>query len=460
MIRLFRIHVPLSLMVLFLSDTAILYGAISLGLISSYATGSDLLHNGGPFGGQQVLYVILVMLSLYAMGLHHRRYLVDPKNAFLRLVASHAIAFVMLTAVFYVLPGMRIWLSALGPAMGLSFVGLFVGRIAFVRLAKVEIFRHRILVLGAGAQARQIEESEKSGRFKCVGFVASDETAIEIPRGRFVPNRGPLADLAAQYGATEIVVALEERRGRLPTEELLACRLRGMQISSFSSFIERETGQVEIQSLDPSWLIFSDGFSVHHRLQRTIKRAFDVIMSVTLLVFATPVVVTAAVAIWIEDRGPVFYRQQRVGLVGRPFMLLKFRSMRPDAESDGIARWAAVRDQRVTRVGSIIRTTRIDEIPQVINVLKGEMSFVGPRPERPAIVDELSKSIRFYECRHMAKPGITGWAQINYPYGASLEDARQKLKHDLYYLKNYSLALDLVILLQTIRVVLWPQGAR
>jgi lipopolysaccharide/colanic/teichoic acid biosynthesis glycosyltransferase len=368
MIRLFHLYVPSSLMVLFLVDVALLYSSISLGFIHSYASVSDLLGENTPLLVQRVLFVAVVMLSLFTMGLHHRRYIAVLRMVPLRLAASHVMAFVILTLVFYVVPGTRIWLSAFLPALGISF--------------------------------------------------------------------------------------------RLPTNELLDCRLKGLWISDFSSFMERETGQVELQSLDPSWLIFSDGFSAQHRIERMIKRIFDICASAVLLTFAMPVAVMAALAIRLEDGGPIFYRQQRVGLHGRPFMLLKFRSMGVNAESDGVARWAAVDDQRVTRVGAIIRKTRVDEIPQVINVLKGEMSFVGPRPERPTIVDDLGQSIPYYQYRHVMKPGITGWAQISYPYGASVDDAYQKLKFDLYYIKNYSLVLDFLILIQTIRVVLWPQGAR
>jgi exopolysaccharide biosynthesis polyprenyl glycosylphosphotransferase len=207
-------------------------------------------------------------------------------------------------------------------------------------------------------------------------------------------------------------------------------------------------------------MIFAEGFTSTTRFQRMTKRFFDVVVSLMLLVFTTPVTVITAILIYFQDRGPVFYRQERVGLYGETFFLMKFRSMRTDAEKDGVAQWAQAKDPRVTALGSFIRLTRIDEIPQVINVLKGEMSFIGPRPERPTIVEDLAKHIEYYHYRDTVKPGITGWAQINYPYGASVEDALQKLKYDLYYIKNYSLVLDLLILLQTVRVVLWPQGVR
>jgi len=460
MIRLFRLHVPLSLLLLFFADVVILFGVIVLGLVLSYVTTSKLPHSVDLFGTQQVVFVVVLLGSLYTMGLHHRRYIADRKIAFLRLIASHLVAFIALTTIFYVVPTTRIWLSALIPSLGLSFICLSATRLAFVRLARVSLFRHRVLILGAGTQAQKIQNFEDNSHFKCVGFVASNEQIIEVAPDRVITKQGSLSDLAIRHGATEIVISLEERRGCLPTEELLACRLQGMQVSNFSSFMERETGQVEIESLDLNWLIFADGFSVHHRLQRSIKRAFDIVVSLALIVFTIPILIPAALAIWLEDRGPFLYRQTRTGLYGRTFMLLKFRSMKMDAEADGIARWASAHDARVTKVGALIRKVRVDEIPQVINVLQGDMSFVGPRPERPSIVDELSRTIPFYRHRHSVKPGITGWAQVNYPYGASMEDARQKLKFDLYYIKNYTLILDILILMQTARVVLWPQGSR
>ncbi len=460
MIRLFHLHVPLSLLVLFLVDIVLLYSSISLGFIYSYASVSDLMQDNSSLTQQRILFIGVMLLSLFTMGLHHRRYIAVLKLVPLRLAASHLMAFIILTLVFYVAPDMRVWLSALLPGLALSFFSLLICRAIFVRTAKVGLFRHPVLILGAGTQAREIEIAESAGRIRCVGFIAPSETDIKVSPGRVILDRGSISDIADRYGAAEIVIGLEERRGRLPTEELLMCRLKGLWISDFSSFMERETGKVELQSLDPSWLIFSDGFSAQHRIERVIKRVFDVCASALLLAFALPVAALTAMAIRLEDGGPVFYRQERVGLRGRTFMLLKFRSMSVNAESDGVARWAAAGDQRVTRVGAIIRKTRIDEIPQAINVLKGEMSFVGPRPERPTIVADLSKNIPFYDYRHMVKPGITGWAQISYPYGASIEDAYQKLKFDLYYIKNYSLILDFLTLIQTVRVVLWPQGVR
>jgi sugar transferase (PEP-CTERM system associated) len=269
-----------------------------------------------------------------------------------------------------------------------------------------------------------------------------------------------LAEHVVLLNASEVVLALEERRNSLPLQDLLRIKTTGVHVNEISSFLERETGRVDLDSLNPSWLIFSDGFSSGRMLSSAAKRLFDVLASLALLVLTVPIILLTAIAIKLESKGPAFYRQRRVGLYGQGFDILKLRSMRQDAEVAGKAVWAEKDDPRITRIGRIIRKLRIDELPQAWSVLKGEMSFVGPRPERPQFVDDLEAVLPYYAERHMVKPGITGWAQINYPYGASVDDSRQKLEYDLYYAKNYTPFLDVLILLQTLRVVLWPEGAR
>jgi sugar transferase (PEP-CTERM system associated) len=277
-----------------------------------------------------------------------------------------------------------------------------------------------------------------------------------IPR-EDIPN---LSAHIVDHNASEVVLALEERRNALPLKDLLRVRTTGVQVSEISSFLERETGRIDLNSVNPSWLIFSDGFASGRMLSSVFKRAFDIVASLILLTITLPVILLTALAIKAESRGPAFYRQRRVGLYNQDFDILKLRSMRQDAEVAGEAVWAAEQDPRITRIGRLIRKVRIDELPQTWTVLRGEMSFVGPRPERPQFVDQLEEQLPYYAERHMVKPGITGWAQINYPYGASIEDARHKLEYDLYYAKNYSPFLDMLILLQTLRVVIWPGGAR
>ncbi|MBF0563429.1 MAG: TIGR03013 family PEP-CTERM/XrtA system glycosyltransferase, partial [Alphaproteobacteria bacterium] len=328
----------------------------------------------------------------------------------------------------------------------------------------------RVLVLGSGPLAVKIEglcNRHRDRSLTVAGYVHLG-TPPETTHGtesRRVPNRRndywlPPEHLPAfclEHDIDELVVATKERRG-LPMRDLLACKLAGISINEFSSFWERECRQIDLDEVSPSWLGFSDGFQVG-RVRSFIKRLFDIVVSALLLTLSLPITLLTAFLIKLESPGQVFYRQERVGLGGKPYNILKFRSMRADAEKDG-PRWASRNDSRVTKVGAIIRKLRIDEIPQVINVLKGEMAFVGPRPERPVFVAALSDKIPYYNERHIIKPGITGWAQINYPYGATEEDAKMKLSYDLYYAKNGDIFMDILIIIQTVKVLLWNSGAR
>jgi len=326
------------------------------------------------------------------------------------------------------------------------------------------LLKRRILVLGNGTQAARIVKLVEAGQnehFTPISFVevpgdVASSRAAGIHNSAGDPDA--LVGLAYQLGASELVVAADDRRG-LPVDQLLHCKLAGIKVIDFLDFWERETRTVDLEALKPSWFFYSDGFRCGP-VGEFLKRAFDIAASSSLLVLTLPLLALTACAIKLESGGPILYRQTRVGLHGRVFTILKLRSMRIDAETDGRPRWAAQGDPRVTRVGSIIRKLRIDELAQILNVLRGDMSFVGPRPERPFFVAELTKAIPYYAERHWVRPGITGWAQINFPYGASLEDARRKLTYDLYYVKNRGIFLDALILLQTARVIFWNQGAR
>jgi sugar transferase (PEP-CTERM system associated) len=268
-----------------------------------------------------------------------------------------------------------------------------------------------------------------------------------------------LTEVVQRLDIKEVIVAVREQRGGvLPLRELLDCRVRGIPVTDLSAFYEKVRGEVPIETLKASWLIYGSGFE-QGNVRTLIKRAFDLAASVVLFAATLPLMIVTALAIKVESPGPVIYRQVRTGRAGRPFTVLKFRSMRADAEKDGVAQWAKPGDARVTRVGRVIRKLRIDELPQLINVLRGEMSFVGPRPERPEFVAKLKEQIPFYDLRHSVKPGLTGWAQVRYSYGASVEDARTKLQFDLYYVKNHSLFLDILILFETARVILFREGA-
>jgi sugar transferase (PEP-CTERM system associated) len=323
----------------------------------------------------------------------------------------------------------------------------------------------KVLVLGSGAGALALWHAcgERHGirlhRFLEPNGDSGRAADSELPVDRVMPLPPDLALLARREHANEIVVALDDRRQRLPVEMLLRCRMQGIRVTDESSFIERATGRLDLESLRPSWLIFTDGFH-GGRAEAWAKRGLDLAFSAGLLVIMAPLLAVIALAIRLDSPGPVFYRQGRVGLNGRVFSILKFRTMREDAESDGQARWAAPDDDRVTRVGYLLRRSRFDELPQLWNVLRGEMSVVGPRPERPEFVADLAAGIPFYQERHQIRPGITGWAQISCGYGGSEDDARLKLSYDLYYLKNRGFTFDLVILVRTVGTVLFGEGAR
>ena len=462
MVRIFRHYVPGSLLFLGLVEHLYLIIVIYAALFFRWADIDNLGASLGHHLGEAIIFAAVFSLTMFALGLYNKTHCADLVTVLTRLIFSFLFGALVLAILFYTFPSISIWRSALLIAIVLGLFGIMIIRSTFLQVADVEAFKRRVLVLGVGARAARVEALERADRtssFVCVGFVPLSDAEPRIAESRNIWGNMSLPELAAEQGVEEIVVALEERRGGMPVDALLACKLAGIAVTDYSTFYERETGKVDLDTLHPSWLIFSDGF-VGGSLQALVKRGFDVATSLILLIFTLPVTALAALAVVIESPGGAFYRQERVGLNGRRFMLLKFRSMREDAEKDGIPQWAAVNDSRVTRVGALIRKVRIDELPQVWNVLNGDMSFIGPRPERPFFVEKLRQAIPYYFERHRVKPGISGWAQLNYPYGASVEDAKQKFQYDLYYIKNYSLFLDLVVLIQTARVIFWPQGVR
>jgi sugar transferase (PEP-CTERM system associated) len=398
---------------------------------------------------------------MIAVGVYGPYALRSLRFAGARVLVAISLGIIALAVIDFVIPTDFFWRSTLLYTMGLAILVLVADRLLLNSFLGSSAFRRRVMVLGAGDRAQRLRElGEKPDTgFAIVAYIAmsDDPRVVEeaIPRlaihdlGRFVEN----------LGVSEVVLALQERRNALPLKDLLRIKTKGVHVNDFSSFIERETGRVDLDTINPSWLIFSDGFSSSRMFSSAVKRIFDITASLILLALTLPVIVLLAGIVKLDSKGPAFFRQQRVGLYGEPFTLIKLRSMRTDAEKDG-AKWAEENDPRITPVGRLIRKLRIDELPQTWSVLKGQMSFVGPRPEVPKFVDSLEEEIPFYGERHMVKPGITGWAQINYPYGASVEDSRRKLEYDLYYAKNYTPFLDFVILLQTVRVILWPEGAR
>jgi sugar transferase (PEP-CTERM system associated) len=321
----------------------------------------------------------------------------------------------------------------------------------------------RILVFGAGQAAKTVGATLKAADPNAViaGYVpGANETEPAVPAGEILRQQGSLCETATKLAVDEIVVALTERRaGSMPLRQLLDCKLSGIKVYDLNTHFEKTLGQIRVDYLNAGWLIFGDGFN-QGAWRTFVKRVFDIFSAIALIVVSAPVMLVTALLIKIESRGAVFYTQERVGLNGVSFKVVKFRSMRSDAEQDGKPRWAAANDNRVTRVGQVIRRVRIDELPQLFNVLKGEMSLVGPRPERPFFVQQLTQDIPFYAVRHSVKPGVTGWAQVRYHYGSTVEDSLEKLQYDLYYVKNHTLFLDLVVLMETVGVVLTGKGAR
>ncbi len=462
MVRIFRHYVPGSLLFLGLVEHLFLIVTLYAALFFRWADTSDLIGSLGDNLSKAILFAVVFSVTLFSLGLYNRAHCGDMVTTVTRLVVGFLLASVVLALLFYMFPTLSIWRSAVAIAFVMGLAGIVVIRWIYLHVADLEGLKRRVLVLGVGRRAARIEALEREDRargYVCIGFVPLSDSEPQIASSENIWGNMSLAELAVEQGADEIVVAVEERRGGTPVNALLACKLAGIAITDYSTFWERETGKVDLETLHPSWLIFSDGF-VGGQAQAAAKRVFDIVSSLILLLFALPILGLAAAAVRLESPGGVLYRQERVGLNGRPFMLLKFRSMRADAERDGVPQWAAVNDSRVTRVGAFIRKVRIDEIPQIFNVLRGDMSFIGPRPERPFFVEELRQAIPYYFERHRVKPGISGWAQLNYPYGASVEDAREKFQYDLYYIKNYSLFLDIIVLIQTVRVIFFPQGVR
>ncbi len=408
---------------------------------------------------------VVTPLSMLATGLYQGQIREGMAGVILRLIISFIAAGVIVALIFFLLPDLVLGRGIVAIAIMLSFFVVGTLRAVFIESVDSNVFKKRVLVYGAGNTASHIDlklrrKSDRRG-FEIIGYVLLEGQTQVVDDSRLVPVEGSLLEYSRREKIDEIVVATTDVGSEIPVDDLVNCKLNGIMVVDILTFFEREAGQVRIDILDPSWLVTSDGFR-QSRIRAALKRTFDISISMIVLTLAMPFMLLTTLAIWIEDgfRAPIFYSQTRVGINGREFSVHKFRSMRVDAESAGKAVWAKKVDDRVTRVGAFIRKTRLDEFPQLLNVLLGTMSFVGPRPERPQFVNELKQEIPFYEERHLVKPGITGWAQLLYPYGSSVMDAYQKQLFDMYYVKNRSIFLDFLIILQTVEVVLFGKGAR
>lgn len=462
-VRLFNHPIKIVYLLLILAEGALLVASAYLGVYLRFIADPAAIHDVvGPVGPKAAVFAAMAMLGLVSVGLYNRRLRDGITGILVRLALGLGLGAVALVVVFYVFPELRLGRGILGLVLPSAFTLLAITRILFLRLLSQQHIRRRVLVLGAGRRAYPLSmlrrRSDLIG-FTIAGYVPAVGDELMVQPHLLLHRNGSLDELALQERIEQIVVAVDDRRQGLPMDELLRCRTRGVEVVDVLSFLEQETGQIKLDLLYPGWLTFSRGFQKGW-WRSLAKRSFDVVVSLSMLLLTLPIMALTALIIIIESGRPVLYRQQRVGEGGRVFSVYKFRSMRADAEKDGKARWAQVNDPRVTRVGAFIRKYRIDELPQIYNVLRGDMSFVGPRPERPEFVQGLQQKLPYYVERHQVKPGLTGWAQICYPYGASDTDAYEKLQYDLYYVKNHSLFLDLTILLQTAEVVLWGRGAR
>jgi sugar transferase (PEP-CTERM system associated) len=466
-IRVLGQYVPVSLGVLALIEALLAFLALYAAVLIRFETPlrhlRDVQQQQGVLWPRALVFSFIVIICLLAFGLYSSRLRAQLAGVFVRVVAALIMTSCAMAAVFYIFPTLHLWRGVAALAVTLTGCAVLGARMVFARAVDQEIFKRRILVYGAGASAAAVANLRRSvdrRGFLLAGVVRPSGEDPIVPVSRLLEPAGDLRGLCERIGVSEVVVAMDDRRRGFPIRELLECRLAGVDVTELLTFLERETGRVRVDVLNPSWMIFGQGFR-RDPLRLFSSRAMDMLASIGVLAVSLPAMLITLLAIKIEDgwAAPAFYRQTRVGLGGRTFNVLKFRSMRPDAELNG-AQWAQRRDPRVTRVGAIIRKLRVDELPQIFNVLRGHMSFVGPRPERPEFVAHLAERIPYYVQRHCVKPGITGWAQLCYPYGSSEQDALEKLQYDLYYIKNNSLLFDLAILVQTAEVVLLGKGAR
>jgi sugar transferase (PEP-CTERM system associated) len=467
MFRIFRHYVPGSFLILLVIESLILLSALAAGneISKLMGLGKGLVYGIDWLWPRSLLYTVTIISCMTFMGLYwrHRKEAEWPDYS-IRMSIALVMGVMFLSIIFYAFPGIGIDRSQMFFALCYSLILISLIRLLHYRISDHDTTKSRVLVIGTGKKALVVEDlRRKSDHYgiKLVGYLHIAGEHSRISENNLVHINEPLLSYVTKHQIEELIVAIDDRRKSFPVEEILECKMDGVRVYEVSDYIERQIKKIKLDTLHPSAMIFSEGYTnaVNDSFS---KRTFDLVASLVLLVLTSPIIALTALSIWLESgcKGAVLYRQERVGKDGKSFNVLKFRSMKEDAEADGVAQWAQKDDDRVTKNGKVIRLLRIDELPQLFNVLRGEMSFVGPRPERPQFVKELGQVIPFYNLRHSVKPGITGWAQISYPYGASEKDAIEKLQYDLYYIKRYSLMFDTVILFQTAQAVLWQRGGR
>jgi sugar transferase (PEP-CTERM system associated) len=457
-IRVFNRYVSQRHLTVFAGELLLIAG--SMGFVLHHYSPDDELSTSVWKGA---VVSALCMLCLYYNDLYDLTVVRSTREVFIRLLQSVGSALILIALLYLVVPWLMVADGASLPAFAIYLTSILAWRLVFNHVTRLRSFGERVLIVGTDATAQNVARqirAQEDFAYEIVGFIDDDVSRVmqSVGEWRVVGTPDDIERVIARLGVDRLIVGMSNRRGRLPVRALLRTKLQGIRVEDIHTVYERLTGKLLVEDLRPSWLIFSDDYCAS-RWTRRSKRAFDIALALVGLVVATPFVLLTALAVWLESGSPVLYRQERVGENGRLFTLNKFRSMRQDAEQ-GTPVWARAEDDRVTRVGRLIRHTRLDELPQLWNVLRGDMSFVGPRPERSFFVDQLAEQIPLYEQRHAVKPGLTGWAQVKYRYGASFEDSLEKLRYDLYYVKHLSIPFDLTILFDTVKVVLFAKGAR
>ncbi len=462
MIRIFRHYISSAYLKLFIVEFAVLFAAMYFG------TELRFLYSASWYTDEYVIassavFAIVTTVSNTGIGLYRRSLNWDEYRLLSRIGISFGSSMVILLVTYYSFPEFNIARSVLMYTFVIAISGMLFCRFVFYKFVNHDILKKKILVIGVGKNANHLVNSNDNyvhRGFKVCACIALEESEVIVTNQKIISNYKSIFSIVKDLDIDEIVLALDDRRGSFPMDDLLDCKVYGIEITDLLTFYEREKSMIDLDNIYPSWFVFSDGFN-NGGLRGIGKRSVDIIASFLLLMVSWPFMILVACAIYIESgfKGPILYYQTRVGELDKNFEVIKFRSMRTDAEING-AQWAKKNDSRVTRIGGFIRKTRLDELPQIWNVFRGDMSFVGPRPERPEFVDLFDQKIPYYRKRHRVKPGITGWAQICYPYGANEYDAIQKLQYDLYYVKNYSLFLDITIIVHTIEIILWGKGAR
>ncbi len=466
--KLFKMHLRVPFLILALIEFCVCVAAVYVSVYVRFdgRSLSQIDSINSPVV-TSILFGLVMPITMMAMGLYQHRFRMGILGVFLRSVIGFICGAAFLGLLYYLIPTLYLGRGVFGLALIVAFFMVGTIRPMFFYYVDKDILKIRVLVMGAGETSASIQKRlrrkvDQRG-FRIVGYIPLvTDKSVAIDNALLVDTgSSTLLEYCEKHAIDEIVVAADERRNAMPMDQLIECKLHGIDIIELLGFFEREQGKLPLDIMRPDWLIYSDGFE-GGAFRDTSKRLFDVAASTFILLITWPFMLFAIIAIKLEDGkdAPIFYGQTRVGYLGKDFEVLKFRSMSVNAEKDGVAQWATKNDSRVTKIGALMRKTRIDELPQILNVFRGDMSFVGPRPERPHFVSELSKEIPYYQERHAVKPGITGWAQVCYPYGASLDDSVQKQEYDLYYIKNRTIFLDMLILCQTAEVVLFGKGAR